>query len=131
MDGVPVEERPLAFLGGVEFLTPRGIDNAKDWNSLTHQGNADTAVLVPAGIVGRPVNGVNDPDLFVSGDIVEVLLFTEEADLGESGAKLLGKEVLDGEVGGGNDIFPCSLVVYFEPAGPVHKMGRVADDFRD
>ena len=65
------------------------------------------------------------------GDINEILLLTEETHLGEAHAKLLREEMLDGEVGRGDDILADPLVVDLEPAGAVHMGGCSPDNVRD
>lgn len=131
MDGLPITEGPLALFGRIELTPPGRVDHAEDWLSPFHEGDTDAAVLVSAGIVGRPVDRADDPDGLVPGDLIEILLLTEETHLGEAHAKLLREEMLDGEIGRGDDILADALVMDLEPAGAVHVGGCGPDNVRD
>jgi len=64
--GLPVTESAFPFFGRIEFFSPRAVDNAQDRLSLQDQRNADAAVLVAAGVIASPVDGVYDPYGLVS-----------------------------------------------------------------
>ena len=44
---------------------------------------------------------------------------------------MLRQEMLDGQIGGSDDILPRFLVMDLEPAGPVHERARLADNVDD
>ena len=131
MDGLSVEKGALPLLGGVELVPPGGVDHTEDRLAALHESDADAAVLVPAGVVGRPVDGVDDPDGLMALDVAEALLLAEEADIGEMEAQLLRQPVLDGKVRRGDDILPRALVPHLESARAVHQRGGCTDNVRD
>ena len=99
VERIPVAEGALPFLGRIKFSAPGGIDDAEDRLALFHQGHADTAVLVAAGVIGRSVDGIYDPDSIVPGHVMEVLLLAEETHLRVAEFQLLCEEMLDRQVG--------------------------------
>ena len=131
VDGLPVEKGPLTFLSRIELSAPGAVDDTQDGLTPPYERYADAAVLVSPGVVGRSVDGVDDPDGLVSGDILQVLFLAKEAHLGEPDFQLTDEEVLDGKVRRGDDILPDSLVVNLEPSRTVHQGGGSTDDGRD
>ena len=128
VEGLFVTEGTLPLFGRIELSPPGAEDNGQDGLALFHQGHADAAVLVAAGIVGRSVNGVDNPDGLVPGDVMEIFLLAEESHLRVTQTKLLDKEMLYGQVRRGDDILPYTLVVDLEPARAVHQGGGGTDN---
>ena len=117
----------ISLLCRIEFFPPGRIDDAEDRFILLDQRYADAAVLVAPRIVGRSVNGVDDPDGLVAGNVAQVFFFAEETDFGETQAELPGEEVLDGHIGRGDDVLESTFVVYLKTPAPVHQ-GRCGPD---
>ena len=126
-----VTEGTLPLFGRIELSPPGTEDHAKNRLSPFYQGHADAAVLVAAGVVSCSVYGVDNPDGLVPGDVIEILLLTEEPHLRVPQTKLLDKEMLYGQVRRGDDILPYALVVDLEPARAVHQGGGGPDNIYD
>ena len=84
-------------------------------------------VFVSAGIVRRPVDRVDDPDILVV-EILQVFLLAEEAAPGEKFRQSSGQEVLHGHVGGRHDVLQGSFLLHGESV-PDHQAGGLPDCF--
>ena len=129
MDRMPVAASPLAQLCGIELAAAGAIDDAQLKRTLPRQGHGDAAVRNPAGIVGRAVNGIDDPDVFLL-QVPEVLLFAEEAAARQQRGQPLRQEMLHGEVGGGHEVGKAVLLHDGEMVGD-HQRGGLPDDIDD
>ena len=65
------------------------------------------------------------------GGIGEIFLLAQETASGQKLPEPVRQKMLDGHVGRCDDILPRSLVVDFEPAGPVHQRAGLPDNVDD
>lgn len=130
MDGLSVAVCATALFRRVHLIPPGAVNDAHRQFATAHERHADAAVLVAAGVVGRPVDRVDDPHV-VMGRIGKILLLAQESAPWKQRSKPPGEEMLDRKVGRRDQILPRPLVVDLEPAGPVHQRPGFPDDVDD
>ena len=103
MDRLAVAAGAPAQFGGIELAAARTIDDTQLQRTLAGQGHGDAAVCDTAGVIGRTVDRVDDPDeLFFQ--VPEILLLAEEAAAGQQRGQSLRQEMLDREVRRGHKV---------------------------
>ena len=88
MDGLPVAESAAALFGRIQLATPGAVNDAHGQFAAPHQRYADAAVLIPAGVIGRSVDRVDDPHGLM-GRIGEILFLAQETAPGQQRRELL------------------------------------------
>ena len=125
MDGGAIAEGAPASLRRIKFSSPRAVYYAQHRLEMPHEGHADAAILAAAGIIGRAVDRIYDPDILVT-KIRDIFFLAEKAASGKQGRESGCKIILNGKIGSRDDIF-CRAFFFDGKTASHHQSGCLAD----